>query len=446
MSKKGQTSGMPKATPPDPKQQSAKKQPRLIKEYHTKAERDAAVQRWLLIGTGIVVAVAAALIVIALIGAAVTPTQAAATVNGETITVGDLQRTVRLERAIRNLELNNAVAQYRAMGVTDDQIMQFIQSQPPFSTWISEESVPEQLGSTVLRQIIEQRLINSAAAADGVTVDDAGVDSFIQDFFGYDPNAALITPTPTSESTASPTPLVSPTPTLTPTATLTPEFTPTASLTPAPSSTPPATLSPTEVAGQFETSRGNFFAAIRSQTNLSDADIRTYFAELALTKVLRDHVTADLSREAAFFNTRVIEVDSEARANEIVAALAAGELFGDLARANSSNQSAASGGELGWMPLTELAATFGTATETALTGASTGAVIGPVMTDAGTWVVLQVRGSEPRTMTDAEFEQAKTQAFEEYVAGLRDAATTSLTDAWIGNVPLDPRLSISQAQ
>ena len=81
MSKKGQTSGMPKATPPDPNQQSAKKQPRLIKEYHSKAERDAAVQRWLVLGTGIVIAVAAAFIVIALIGAAVTPTQAAATVN-----------------------------------------------------------------------------------------------------------------------------------------------------------------------------------------------------------------------------------------------------------------------------------------------------------------------------------------------------------------------------
>jgi len=446
MSKKGQTSGMPKAAPPDPNKQAAKSQPRLIKEYHSKAERDSAMQRWLLLGTGIVVAVAAAFIVIALIGAAVTPTQAAATVNGETISVGDLQRTVRLERAIRNLELNNAVAQYRAMGVTDDQIVQFIQSQPPFSTWISEESVPEQMGSTVLRQMVEQHLINTAAASAGVTVDDAGVDSFIQDFFGYDPNAALTTPTPTPSPSASPTPLVSPTPTLTPTATQTPEFTPTASLTPAPSSTPPATLSPTEIAGQFETSRGNFFSAIRSQTNLSDADIRSYFAELALTKALRDHVTADLSRESTFLDTRVIEVDSEAKANDIVAALAAGELFGDLARANSSNQSAATGGELGWMPLSELAATFGDASETALASASTGAVIGPVATDNGTWVVFQVRGSEPRTMTDAEFEQAQSQAFDDYLTELRAASTTSLTDAWIGNVPLDPRLSISQAQ
>lgn len=445
MSKKGQTSGLPKAPPPDPKQ-AAKKQPRLIKEYHTKAERDAAVQRWLLLGTGIVIAVAVILIVIALIGAAVTPTQSAATVNGESITVGELQRGVRLERAIRNLEMNNTVAQYRALGASNDQIVQFLQGQAPFSNWISEESVPEQLGSTVLSQMIEQRLINTAAAQAGVAVDDAQVDAFIQQFFGYDPVAVISTPTASPSPTASPTPLVSPTPTASPTATLTPEFTPTASLTPAPSSTPAATLNPTEIADRFVTSRDSFFSTIRSQTSLSDSDIRTYFAGLALTNALRDHLTADMSSETTFLNTRVIEVDTEQKANDIVAALAAGESFADLARANSQHQSAAIGGELDWQPLSQLAATFGTDAETALTGAATGAVIGPVTTGSGTWVVFQVRGSEQRTMTGAELEQAKAQAFAEYVTGLKDSADTSFTDAWIGNVPLDPRLSISQAQ
>ncbi|MFN8377063.1 MAG: peptidylprolyl isomerase [Anaerolineae bacterium] len=443
MSKKGQTSGMPKAAPPDPKQ-SAKKQPRLIKEYHTKAERDAAVQRWLLLGTGAVIAVAVILIVVALIGAAVTPNQAAATVDGETITVGELQRAVRLERAIRNVELNNAVVQYRALGATDDQIIQFLQSQPPFSTWISEENVPEQLGSTVLNQLIEQRLIDSAAAAAGVTVDDAQVDAFIQQFFGYDPAAALSTPTATPSPTASPTPLVSPTPTVTPTVTLTLEFTPTASSTPIASGTPTATLSPTEIADQFATSRDNFFASLRSRAGLSDADIRTYFAGLALTQALRDHITAELHRESTFLNTRVIEVDTEDKANEIVSALAAGESFADLARANSQNQSSVLGGELDWQPLSQLASTFGTDVENALTDATVGSVVGPVATSNGTWVVFQVKGSEPRTMTDSEYDQAKSQAFEEYVANLKASATTNLTDAWIGNVPLDPRLSISQ--
>lgn len=444
MSKKGQTSGMPKTAPPDPTKQDARKQPRLIKEYHTKAQRDAAMQRWLMLGTGIVIAVAAVLIVIAIIGAIVQPTQTAATVNGETITVGELQRDVRLERAIRNLELNNAVAQYRAFGVSDDQIIQFLQSQAPFSNWISEESVPEQLGSTVLNQTIEQRLINAAAVAAGVSVDDAAVDAFIEQFFGYDPVALLSTPTPSPEPTASPTPLVSPTPTASPTATLTPEFTPTASMMPVATGTPAPTLNPTEIADQFATSRDNFFASIRSQTGLSDADIRIYFAGLALNEALRDHLTADLSREANFLDTRVIEVGSETQANEIVAALAAGESFGDLARANSQHTSSTLGGELGWLPVTELAADFGDAAEAALSGASVGAVVGPVATANGTWVVFQVRGSEPRTMTDEEFEQAKAQAFDDYVGELKAAATTSLTDAWIGNVPLDPRLAISQ--
>ena len=61
MSKKGQTSGLPKAPPPDAGK-SGKKQPRLIKEYKTKAERDSAIQRWLIIGTGIVIGVAVVLL------------------------------------------------------------------------------------------------------------------------------------------------------------------------------------------------------------------------------------------------------------------------------------------------------------------------------------------------------------------------------------------------
>ena len=442
MSKKGQTSGLPKAPPPEVAK-NAKKQPRLIKEYKTRAERDAAVQRWLLIGTGIVIGVAVLLLAIAMIGAAVAPTQAAATVNGEAITVGDLQHAVRMERGLRNLELNNVVGQYRALGATDDQINQFLQSQPPFSTWISENNLPDQIGSTVLNQLIDARLVQAAVQSAGLTLDSAAVESRVQQFFGYDPVAALSTPTASPSPTASPTPLVSPTPSPSPTATLTSEFTPVPSLTPEPSGTPAPTLSATEVANQFTENRSNFFASIRSLTGLSDAEINAYFERQAQVNVLRDHITADLPRDATFLNTRVIEVDSEQTANDLVAALAAGESFGDLARANSQAESSVVGGQLDWQSLSQLAATFGADARTALEAAAIGSVAGPVATSNGTWAVFQVLGSEQRTMSDQEFEQAKAEAFDEYLTGLRAAATIALTDAWIGRVPLDPRLTLN---
>ncbi len=307
MTKKGQTN-LPKAAPA--KETKPAKQPRLIKEYHTRKERDAAVQRWLIIGTGIIIVVVVSLMVIALIGAAITPGQEAASVDGDVITVGELQSQVRLERALRNVQLNDAVSQYRAFGASDDQIIQFLQSQPPYSTWISEANVPDQIGNTVLNQIIDDRLIAAAAAAAGVTVDDAAIQQRIEDFFGYDPAAALSTATPTLMPTASPTPLVSPTPSPSPTATLTPEFTPTASLTPEPSATPSATPNATEVAEQFNTVRDSFLGVVRQQSGMSDAELNAMFAREALTRALRDQVTAELSREQAFVSARVIEVDS----------------------------------------------------------------------------------------------------------------------------------------
>jgi parvulin-like peptidyl-prolyl isomerase len=444
MTKKGQTSHMPKPAPP--KETTPGKQPRLIKEYHTKKERDAALQRWLLIGTGIVIAVAVVLLGIAIISALVQPTQPAATVNGATITVGELQTEVRLERALRNVQLNETVNQYRALGASDDQISQFLQSQPPFSTWISEASVPDQIGNTVLNQMIDNRLAAAAAAERGITVDQGAVDERIQEFFGFDPAAVLNTPTPTSEPTASPTPLVSPTPTLTPTATLTPEVTPTASLTPVASATPSATPNATEVFDQFETVRDSFLDVVKQESGLGDAEIRALFEREALQNALRDAVTADIAREEQFLNARVIEVDSEQRANDIVAAVNNGESFADLARANSSHSSAATGGEMDWRSLTNLSSEFGDDVRAALQDAQPGAVIGPVTTDAGTYVVFQVRAAEPRELSDAEFEAARNQAYDDFMTDLRQSADVSFTNNWIGNIPLEPRLAIRAAQ
>ncbi len=136
----------------------------------------------------------------------------------------------------------------------------------------------------------------------------------------------------------------------------------------------------------------------------------------------------------------------ESKANDIVAALAAGESFANLARANSMHASASTGGEMDWRSLTDLSAEFGANAETALQDAAAGAVVGPVTTDAGTFVVFQVRGTEPRELSDAEFEQARNLAFDEYLSTLRQGADVNFTNNWIGNVPSDPALLIQQPQ
>lgn len=442
MSKRGQSTGLPKAggknAPPSAATPKGKAQPRLLREYRSKAEREAILQRYILLGTGVVIAIAAVILVIAIVvDQFVTPGQTVATVNGTQITVGEFQRRVRLERALRNNQLNQVIGLYQSFGLSNEQIAQQISSQEPYASWLNELQVPDQLGNRVLNLMIEDELVRQKAAELGITVTDADIDQEIFDFFGYDPNAALTTPTPTPEPSNTPTPFVSPTPSPTRTPTLTPEFTPTPSVTPAPSSTPEPTPNATQRAETFNSDRSSFFAEIRSAAGVSDAEIRAFFEMRALRKALRDAVTAEMSRTAPFVNARHILVATEQEALDILAALEAGDSFFDLARALSTDTSTKdSGGELDWAPASNYVTPFADAVREA----EIGAFIGPVQTEFG-YHVIQVRAREDRELSDDEFETAKDNEFETYLDELRSAETTSVQtfSIWVDNVPEDPR-------
>lgn len=446
MAKSGQTGGLPKSTPAkptSPAQSTAgkSKQPRLIREYKTKAEREAVIQRYIILGTAIVIGIAAVVLVAAIaIDQFVVPGQPAAVVNNETITIGEFQRRVRFERALINIRLNQAIAEAQLLGVPQDQVASFLGGQPPYSVWLNEIQVPDQLGNRVLNEMIDNELTRQRAEELGLSVTPEDIQEQLNQFFNYDPNEGLTTPTPTLTPTTTPTPFVSPTPTNTPTASPTPLLTATATFTPFPSATPSGTPDATQRAENFTSIRDDFYAAIRRDTGLSDDDINQLFESLALRKVLRDHVTAEMSRTAPFVNVRQIVVDSEERALEVVAALQGGESFAELAQAVSSDASNTQGGELGWQQLSSLETNYGEAVADAIREAEIGALIGPIQSDAG-YYIIQVRGREDREQSDDEYEAARDAEFEQYVDDLRDAegTTVEIFDTWLDYVPEDPQ-------
>jgi parvulin-like peptidyl-prolyl isomerase len=443
MAKRRQPGGLPKSTSAKPTPKSAagqRSQPRLIREYKTKAEREAVVQRYIILGTAIVVGVAALVLIGAVaIDRFVVPGQAAAIVNNETITIGEFQRRVRFERELINIQLNQAIAQAQLLGVPSDQISSFLSSQPPYSTWLNEVQVPDQLGNRVLNDMIDDEMIRQRAAELGISVTQEDIEEQINKFFNYDPNAAFTTPTPTLTSTVTPTPFVSPTPTTTPTFTATPALTATATFTPFPSATPTTTPDATQRAESFNTLRSDFYASVRSDTGLSDQDINNYFELLALRKALRDQVTSELPRTAPFVNVREIVVDSEDRALEVIAALQAGEPFAELAQAVSTDASNTQGGELGWRQLLSFETDYGQAVADAVTNAEIGALLDPVQSDTS-YYVIQVRAREDREQSDTEYEAARDDEFEAYVSDLRDAEGTNIQtfDTWLDYVPEEP--------
>jgi parvulin-like peptidyl-prolyl isomerase len=443
MTKRGGNTGNPeRANPNAPRKTestSTRPQPRLLSEYRSKAERESVVQRWLILGTAVLLGTIVVVLLIAFIAdSIIRPAQTVAVVNGESISVAQFERRVRLERALINQRINDGLDLYRSFGLSDDQAIQQIQQQEPFVTFLNEIQVPDQLGNRVLNDMVTDVLIEQEAARLGITVDEAAVEAQIQPLFGYDPETAGLPPTETPEPTVTPTPFVSPTPTLTPTATLTPEFTPTPSVTPVASATPTVTPNPTERAETYQQERGDYFGGIASQAGVSQDDVRAYFEQQALREAVRDALTPEITESGTFVNARHMLLESEDDAQAAILALGSGESFAELARAISTDTASGNlGGELGWAPVTNYVPPFAEAAR----AADIGAIVGPVESDFG-FHVIQVRGREERPLEEDQIETAREQAFERYLETLRDAETTNieLFDVWTANVPEEPRL------
>lgn len=452
MSKRSQTTGMPK--PGQSKKVVEKKEEpkgalqRLLKtDYEHKHEREAAIQRLVILGVGLVIGIAAIIFVAALlVDTLITPNQAVATVNGTTITVAQFENRVRLERAILNNQLNQAVALYRQFGATDDQINQQLFSQAPYSTWLNEMQVPDQLGNRIINEMVDDELVRQQAAERGITVTAEEIDAEIQDYFGFDPNAADATAEPTVEPTLTPTPFVSPTPspvptsTPTPPPTATPEFTPAPTVTAFPSATPTNTPNATERADQFNTQREDFFSYLRRAAGLGDSEIRTYFE----TQLLRSKLGEALMEgktTGLWVNARHILVDTPELAQDVIDALNNGESFAALATQLSTDTgSGARGGELDWSQVSGFVTEFGEA----VTTAEIGAIVGPVQTEFG-YHIIQVRAREERELEGSELDNEQTRQVNVYLDDLRAAETTSveILDAWTNHVPTSPALSLT---
>ena len=448
MSKRSQTTALPKETPkPAPVEggeDGGKQTPKLRREYRSHAEREHEIQRWVIIGTIAAVVVVVLLLAVTIVSdQIITPNQVVASVDGQNITVTQFQKRVRLERYLRNQQLTQLVQTYTSFGYTEQQIVQQLQQQEPYATWIKELQVSDQMGLKMVDTMTEEQLIRNAAKEKGITVSQADIDAQINKFFGYTPPkvvsadataeaTATVTPTPT----ITPTPFVSPTPSPAPSPTPTSEVTPTVTPTPLATLPPTATLTNDEQVKQFEDNRNSIFRDLRTQTKMSDADINSYFELQALREKLQDAISTDITTKGTFVDARHILVATEEEANDVINALNSGESFAELAKSVSTDTSSgANGGELGWQPATTYVKEF----QDAVKAAKIGDIVGPIKTQFG-YHIIQVRGREDRDLTQAQIDSAKSGAFsnwlKDYKESKKDKTTTN--SIWANFVPSDP--------
>ena len=365
-----------------------------------------------------------------------------AKVNGVTITTGQWQERVQLQR-FNLLNLYNTYQFYQQnFGMDTSQQLQQIQ--------LTLQS-PETLGQQVLDQMIEDILIRQEAEKRGISVSADEVEAAIQEAYNFSPNGTptpTITPTEFSLPTLSSEQLTIYPATATPTEVLTstpaPTNTPDNSVTPTATSTiaPPtptfvpqnatATATPFTLEGfktEFAKSMDNFKAS-----GVSEATIRAAYENQLFRQKLEEVITADTPRTEEQVWARHILVADKGKAATVMALLKHGTDFGKLARDFSTDTgSGAKGGDLGWFGKGAMVAEF----EKAAFSMKIGEISEPIQSQFG-YHIIQVLGHDNIPLDASQYEEKRKTAFTEWLTKTREAADITIFDVWKQRVPTAP--------
>ena len=170
---------------------------------------------------------------------------------------------------------------------------------------------------------------------------------------------------------------------------------------------------------------------------------RNYLSNVALMAGIADAVT-DESVQKAYdakykgtapkleYRAAHILVDSEDKAKALLAQISGGAAFADVAKANSTDGSAASGGDLGWFGTGAMVKPF----EDAVVAAQIGKVVGPVKTDFGWHLILvsETRNAAAPALADVHDElaaQIQKDAIAAFIKTVTDKATITRAETLI---------------
>ncbi|MFA5872841.1 MAG: peptidylprolyl isomerase [Anaerolineales bacterium] len=365
--------------------------------------------------------------------------QPVVTVNGDSVTMREFQVRVRLARQqyVDQYMQYYQFAQMFGIDLTANSSMSQTMTQIQ-----SQLDTPSLVGNQVLEDITNDLLIRQYAKANGIVVTEADVEKAIRDGYGYYPDG---TPTPTPIGT----PLTYPTwsatqyALITPTlaVTLAPSETPaptqtldlTATATAIPSLTPTAT--PYTLDGfQSRYKEGLSFYAKLGMTETNFRKI--YFESRIYRQRLSDIITANVTHEQEQVWARHILVADETTAQSVREQLLAGADFATLAAQYSLDTSSKdTGGDLGWFGKGKMLAEF----ETSAFALQVGEISQPVQTTYG-WHIIQVLGHETRPLTDTEYTDAVTAAFNQWLMDQRTGANIVISGTWTANIPDQPSL------
>lgn len=372
--------------------------------------------------------------------------QPVAKVGEREIFVNQFQPRVRLQR-------QQLLAQYAMY----QQYAQFGMDVTTQLTQVENQlNATEQIGQSVLDQLINEQLIRLEAAKRGITVSDAEMTEAKQGAFNYFPDGS---PTPSVTPTeltlpdvpaeaykiVTKTPIPSATPdftatpdlTATATATLEPTATLSATATTGPTSTPEPTSTPYTLQG-FQTSfkdTQNNLAAL----GMSEKDFLAFFEIQVLQKKLIDDLTANVPHTETQVWARHILVADAAVAKVVIDRLNSGEDFATIAKELSTDTgSAQNGGDLGWFGTGQMIPEFETAAFALKKPGDYTTT--PVQTTYG-FHIIQLIAKQDRPLTAQQYDTAKNKVFTDWLAAARTTYGVETFDLWKQYVPTEPNFA-----
>jgi peptidyl-prolyl cis-trans isomerase D len=425
--------------------------PKIISKKHlARLEKERIQNRYIMIASIVVLVLVLAIVGYGILDQTVLRGQKPVAVVGQDkITTTEFEKTVRYSRAQMVQQYNSTLQLAQSFGSNPEFANYFQSSLSQIQNQLTD---PKTVGSAVLDQLIDDRLIKQEAKKRGIEVSSAEIDKAVQEWFNYYANG---TPTPTVTPVELPTSTLSPaqlamvatlTPTLDLTATATPQVeSPTATLEPTavatqagtPAATEQVAPTPTEYTLKGYQDTVTKYLDQMSVTKFTEADLRRVFEYGLYRKKLEADITKDLSQVQDQVWARHILVGDEATALKVIERYNAGENWAALAAEYSTDASNKdNGGDLGWFGPGAMVAPF----DTVAFATPVGSISAPVKTTFG-WHVIQVVAHEEKTLTPDQFVTLKDKTFQTWLTEARTATTITKTDYWMSVVPSDPNIT-----
>lgn len=401
---------------------------RLTRLQESRFERERRLRRFIILGSILVGVVTLALVVAALLQMLVLePQRAIATAGDQPVTVSQLQKRMRYDQSQVVSQYNRLaqnIAQLQSSNDPSNQFMLQIAQQQLQS--LGQQGSAEAIAQTAMSNLIDERLIRQEAQKRGITVTADEVTAELERSFGLYRQTLTPFPTYTPEPPATATAIPA-----TVTGTVTATIASTVTITPLPSATP--RLQPTSVAeADFKLLYDRSLESYKT-IGFTDADIRMLVENNLYQQRLEKLLADEVPTQTMHYKFDYVRFNSDVDAGKAMDELTRKEITFPalISRTNAITlpQPIGNGGSVDWMPANLVEQQYGREIADAMAVKALNAPAGPFTSTLGGVYVLLPLGREVRPLNESDLEQARQQAFTDWLNKARNDATLVIKHA-----------------